>query len=44
MRMRKRKRTNELLLELIFKEQTKVTNMAGQAPQAQLLWGKNPGD
>lgn len=33
MRMRKRKGTNELLLALIFKEQTKVINMAGQAPR-----------
>lgn len=33
MRMRKRKGTNELLLELIFKEQTKVIHMAGQAPR-----------
>lgn len=39
-RMRKRKRTNELLLELIFKEQTKAIDVAGQAPQAQLRWGK----
>lgn len=33
MRMRKRKGTNELLLALIFKEQTKVIHMAGQAPR-----------
>lgn len=40
MRMRKRNRTNELLLEVIFKEQTKIIDVAGQAPQAQLHWGK----
>lgn len=31
--MRKRKRTNELSLELIFKEQTMAINVRGQAPQ-----------
>ena len=42
-KMRKRKRTHELLLELIFKEQTKAITVGGQTPEAQLQ-GKRLGD
>lgn len=43
MKMRKRKRTHELLLELIFKEQTKAMTVGGQTSEAQLQ-GKRLGD
>lgn len=36
-------RTSELLLELIFKEQTKAINVGGPTPKSQLL-GKPLGD
>lgn len=42
-RVRKRKRINELLSELIFREQTKAITVGGWDPWARLLSGKLPG-